>query len=411
MILNDEQEKVVQAAVHFYKHTSDQVFQFTGPPGTGKSVVLFEILKRLKLPLTEVAPMAFTGAAAIVMRLKGLINAKTIHSWLYEAVESPLLDDSGKVIMDNYLNRPIMTVRFVPKDLTGIRLIIFDEGWTVPLHMKKHIMEIGAKIIVAGDPDQLPPVADDPAFFTSGKIYRLTQIMRQAAGSPIVYLSQRAIKGLPIHTGMYGGALVICEDELTNDMIKASPVILCGKNITRDRYNKYVRESVLGFHGTLPHMGEKLICRQNNWAIEQDGISLTNGLTGIVVSNPDVSSYDGKSFRFSFVPDIAPSIGFRDVLADYKYLNSEKKVRDDIKQNGYHKDNLFEYGYTQTVHLAQGSQWTHGIYMEEYMHPDINNHLNYTALTRFSNMCIYVKQKRRFAVYYGYPGYGSNPVI
>ena len=220
MILNDEQEKVVQAAVHFYKHTSDQVFQFTGPPGTGKSVVLFEILKRLKLPLTEVAPMAFTGAAAIVMRLKGLINAKTIHSWLYEAIESPLLDDSGKVIMDNYLNRPVMTLRFVPKDLTGIRLIIFDEGWTVPLHMKKHIMEIGAKIIVAGDPDQLPPVADDPAFFTSGKIYRLTQIMRQAAGSPIVYLSQRAIKGLPIHTGMYGGALVICEDELTNDMIQ-----------------------------------------------------------------------------------------------------------------------------------------------------------------------------------------------
>ena len=67
MILNEEQEKVVQEAIRFYKHSSEQVFQFTGPPGTGKSVVLSEILKRLKLPLTEVAPMAFTGAAAIVM--------------------------------------------------------------------------------------------------------------------------------------------------------------------------------------------------------------------------------------------------------------------------------------------------------------------------------------------------------
>lgn len=405
MTLTDEQEKVVQAAVHFYKNTSEQVFQFTGPPGTGKSVVLSEILRRLNLPLTEVAPMAFTGAAAIVMRLKGLINAKTIHSWLYEAIESPLLDDNGQIIMDNYLNRPIMTLRFVPKDLTGIRLIIFDEGWTVPMHMRKHIMEIGAKVIVAGDPDQLPPVADEPAFFTSGKIYHLTQIMRQAAGSPIVYLANRAIKGLPIHTGLYGGVLVICQDELTDAMLQASPVVLCGKNVTRDYYNAYIRKNIMHCEGTLPHMGEKLICRQNNWAIERDGISLTNGLTGIVTSNPDVSSYNGRSFRFNFVPDVAPNIVFPDILADYKYINAEKKVRDDIKQNGYHKDNLFEYGYTQTVHLAQGSQWTHGIYLEEYIRPEINNHLNYTAITRFSHMGIYVKPKRRFAVYYG--NYGT----
>ena len=405
MTLTDEQEKVVQAAVHFYKNTSEQVFQFTGPPGTGKSVVLSEILRRLNLPLTEVAPMAFTGAAAIVMRLKGLINAKTIHSWLYEAIESPLLDDNGQIIMDNYLNRPIMTLRFVPKDLTGIRLIIFDEGWTVPMHMRKHIMEIGAKAIVAGDPDQLPPVADEPAFFTSGKIYHLTQIMRQAAGSPIVYLANRAIKGLPIHTGLYGGVLVICQDELTDAMLQASPVVLCGKNVTRDHYTAYIRKNIMHCEATLPHMREKLICRQNNWAIERDGISLTNGLTGIVTSNPDVSSYNGRSFRFNFVPDVAPNIVFPDILADYKYINAEKKVRDDIKQNGYHKDNLFEYGYTQTVHLAQGSQWTHGIYLEEYIRPEINNHLNYTAITRFSHMGIYVKPKRRFAVYYG--NYGT----
>ena len=401
MILNDEQEKVVQAAVNFYKHSSDQLFQFTGPPGTGKSVVLSEILRRLKLPLTDVAPMAFTGAAAIVMRLKGLINAKTIHSWLYEAVESPLLDANGNVIMDNYLNRPIFTIRFIPKDLTGIKLIIFDEGWTVPLHMRKHIMEIGAKVIVAGDPDQLPPVADEPAFFTSGKIYRLTQIMRQAAGSPIVYLSQRAIKGLPIHTGIYGSVMVICEDELTDTMIQAAPVVLCGKNTTRDKYNDYIRHNLYHFSGTLPHLGEKLICRQNNWAIEQDGISLTNGLTGIVTNSPDVSGFDGRSFKINFVPDVAPGIQFTDILADYKYINAEKNVRDDIKKNGYYKDNLFEYGYTQTVHLAQGSQWTHGIYLEEYIRPDVNTHLNYTALTRFSHMCIYVKSKRRFAVNYG----------
>lgn len=399
--LNEGQELIVQKAINFYKNSSEQVFQFTGPPGTGKSVVLFEILKRLQLPLTQVAPMAFTGAAAIVMRLKGLTNAKTIHSWLYEPVEVPLTDSQGNTIMDNYLNRPIMVTKFIPKDLSGIKLIIFDEGWTVPMSMKKHILEIGAKIIVAGDPDQLPPVADEPAFFTTGEVHRLTQIMRQATGSPIVYLANRAIANLPIHTGLYGNVLVITEDELTDDMLRYSPVTLCGRNVTRDKYNKHIREQVLGFHGNLPRQGEKLICRHNNWAIERQGISLTNGLTGVITNYPDVSGYDGRSFKVDFIPDIAPNILFENILVEYEYLNSDKAKRDAIKQKGYYTDNLFEYGYTQTVHLAQGSQWTHGIYLEEYINPNINNHLNYTALTRFSNMCIYVKPKRRFSVNYG----------
>ena len=43
-----------------------------------------EIISRLGLDMSQVAPMAYTGAAAIVMRTKGLFNARTIHSWLYE---------------------------------------------------------------------------------------------------------------------------------------------------------------------------------------------------------------------------------------------------------------------------------------------------------------------------------------
>lgn len=403
MILNPGQESIVEAAVDFVRNpnNSEQVFQFTGPPGTGKSVVLGEILRRLHLPWTVVAPMAFTGAAAIVMRLKGLINAKTIHSWLYEPVEVPLLDASGKPIMDNYLNRPITKLTFRPKDLSGIKLIVFDEGWTVPLSMKKHILNIGAKIIVAGDPDQLPPVADQPAFFTSGKVYRLTQVMRQAEGSPIIYLSQRAIQGLPIHTGNYGKVMVITEDELNDYMLSCSPVVLCGRNVTRDKYNDHIRHDIYHFGGNLPMHGEKLICRHNNWGIEKMGISLTNGLTGIVMNYPDVSSYKGKSFLIDFAPDISPDILFDKIKVDYKYLNAAKEQRDIIKEQQYYEDNLFEYGYAQTVHLAQGSQWPMGIYIEEWMRPDINNHLNYTALTRFSDMCIYVKKRRKYGVSYG----------
>ena len=76
------QEDIIQKAVNWYNFSSEQVFQISGNPGTGKSVVLNEIIRRLGIAPEDVAPMAYTGAASVVMRMKGLLNAKTIHSWL-----------------------------------------------------------------------------------------------------------------------------------------------------------------------------------------------------------------------------------------------------------------------------------------------------------------------------------------
>ena len=44
--LNPGQEAVVSAAVNWYKNSSELVFQYTGAAGTGKTVVLNEIIKR-----------------------------------------------------------------------------------------------------------------------------------------------------------------------------------------------------------------------------------------------------------------------------------------------------------------------------------------------------------------------------
>lgn len=111
------QEDIINKAVSWYKHSSEQVFQITGNPGTGKSVVLNEIISRLGLSLTDVAPMAYTGAASVVMRMKGLLNAMTIHAWLYDIVQEPMIDDMGKDVIDPYFNMPIMRTRFTPRDL------------------------------------------------------------------------------------------------------------------------------------------------------------------------------------------------------------------------------------------------------------------------------------------------------
>lgn len=396
----EEQERIINLAIDWYRNSSDQIFQYSGNPGTGKTVLMQEIIRRLKIRPDRVAPMAYCGAAAINLRIKGLYNAKTIHSWLYESKDEVMIDENGNEVMDTHFNRPKRHTIFKPKDLTNISLIAIDEGSMVPIHMKDHILGTKKKILVCGDLDQLLPVKDQPAFLYEGQVHVLTQIMRQASWSPIIFLCQRAKQGLPIHTGMYGNdVMVITEDDIIPEMIRWSGVLLCGRNTTRDRLNDLAREQVFGFHGPLPSFGEKVICRKNNWNEERCGINLTNGLTGYVVNHPDPSCIDRntKSFRIDFLPEMINE-PFDNIYLDHQYFVSKsRKEKDDIKAYmSKYRENLFEFGYAQTVHLAQGSQWESGMYFEEYLHPDTNRRLHYTGLSRFKKMCIYVKERPRY---------------
>lgn len=396
---NQDQQAVINAAVDWYNNSSEQVFQFSGGPGTGKSFTLNKIVQELKIPYCNIMPMSYIGAAAIVMRLNGFSNAKTMHSWLFDPVEEPMLDINGEVVLDPLYNVPKMRRSFVEKQNIddNIQLMIIDEAGSMPMKYKSTIEKHNIKIIATGDVDQLPPVKDTPAYLYTGKVYRLNTIMRQAENSSIVYLSRRALQGLPIHTGFYGDVLVISEDELTRDMILGSDVILCGKNYTRDLWNDKIRNELLGIDSPTPVYGEKVVCARNNWNIEVSGISLANGLPGRVVNNPDPSGFDRKTntFRMDFLADMLQE-PFRGLAVSYDYMISNYDRRNMLKTDRYCFGEKFEFGYALTTHKAQGSQWANGIYFEEYLQPSINNNLHYTAISRFSNSMIYVKKKNKY---------------
>lgn len=394
-ILNQSQRKTVNEAIKWYKNSSEQVFQLAGDAGTGKSVVLNCLVEELGIDRNKIAPMAHIGAAVIVMRLKGFWNARTIYSWMFTPVKSIIRDNQNIVKYNDYFNRPIMDIEFEPKTIGDIELIIIDEGGSVPYNLKNQIESHGIKIIVAGDLDQLPPVGDKPAYLYDGKVHILDELMRQSKYSAIIYLAQRAKLGLPIHEGFYGDVLVINEDDLTDMMILNSDIILCGKNNTRDFFNKRIRSELLHIHSDIPIYNEKIICRKNNWNIESDGINLANGLVGRVINNPDVSRFDGKTFHIDFLPDLSNS-PFIDISCDYDYFTAPYEMKQSIKNNKYNMGEKFEFAYCSTTHLAQGSQYANGIYFQEYLNKDVNNKLDYTGITRFSNSLIIVKKKRKY---------------
>jgi exodeoxyribonuclease-5 len=393
-MLNQQQEKICQAAVNWFRNSSSQVFEFEGGAGTGKTYTIIEILRRLNLSSGEFLAMAYTGQASIVMRTRGFKTARSIHSSLYEVVE---IEDETAVNLAFGIKKKKFDFRLKSMLDPAIRLFFIDEAWMVPKWMVKDILSFGIKVICCGDSQQLPPIGDDPGFLTGYGVHRLTELMRQSKNNPIVYLANRAINGLPIHYGSYGNVLVIDDEDFSPNYIPYADTIICGTNKTRDTINNYVRQ-LAGYRSLTPNIGERIICRNNNWNIvSDDGIALCNGLSGIVASQLEVNRFNGQTFNISFKPDLVDSIFFN-LQVNYEYFISPYDERQVLKEkiNKYSQGELFEFAYAISCWLAQGSEYNNGIYIEEFMRPQIQNQLNYTGITRFKNSLIYIKKKNKY---------------
>lgn len=389
--LTDEQSELVDRITNwFFDKSANQIFEYTGGAGTGKSVVMTEAIRNIGLKEWQVAPAAYTGTAALVLCSKGLLNAKTIHSWIFKP---KLVPDPTKY--DAYLNRYRMKLIFVDKPLPiEVKLMCIDEASFVPLSLKDKLLSKGVKILACGDLNQLPPVIEAPAFLNNPD-FRLTKIMRQNEESGIVMLSNRILHNEQISPGIYGNVDVIKEEDLTDDMLLSADIVLCGRNVTREALNRHIRKiSGIDPYRKLPIHGEKVICRKNNWNYSIDGISLANGLTGIVNNYPSLSSLsrDKSFFCMDFKPFAFDKV-FRNLKCNYEYFYASKEKRDILKNSNHAMHEWFELGYCITTHLSQGSQYKDGIYISEYLNSNIQKNLDYTGITRFSNHCTFILKK------------------
>ena len=230
------------------------------------------------------------------------------------------------------------------------------------------------------DLDQLQPVFGKPYFLINPDVI-LTEIMRQAKNDPIIHLSQRAIKGKQIHLGKYGDkCFVINKEDISNNMLIKTDINICGRNKTRDHINKYIREDIYKIDKPYPVIGEKLICRQNNWrlSVDDNKIFLINGLIGYV-KETHLDTYNKKSICIDFRPEFLEDTYFEKVSVDYDFLFNPYNKKND-KRSYYNK---FEFAHAISAHLAQGSQYdTVLVYDEKFGSNEFHKKWLYTALSR-----------------------------
>ena len=382
LIPNDQQLEAIRLGTDWYRSKSKQVFEIAGYAGTGKTTLVNWILKACGIKKEEGAYVAFVGKAAMVLAQKGL-PAKTIHSTIYEPIDTPKRDADGKPIYED--GKLLMTRTFRLKKALDPRLkiIILDEGSMVDSKLFADLKSFGLPIIVLGDLHQLPPV-----FGKSGCLEHpdvtLTEIMRQAEDNPIIHFATmaRTKRFSAFKYGSYGKVYIGPKEELLRNhrLIKSSNAIICAYNRTRAELNEYIRREVYGFPETKLCIGDKLICRENNWNRSLDeNTYLINGMVGFV-EDIHLECFTGSSVMINFRPEFLPNKMFYDLPIDYDYLDM-----DYLQKKSYRSMfNKLEYGYAITCHLSQGSQYKNVLVVNEDLHRGYEAYSRwlYTAITR-----------------------------
>lgn len=354
MTWSPQQEAALKAASQWLKRKDAQVFRLFGYAGSGKTTLARTLAGECK---GDTVFGAFTGKAALVLRAKGCDNARTIHSLIYRARDT----DTEEPTFELNEESPAATAS----------LIIIDECSMVDEELGRDLLSFGKKVLVLGDPAQLPPVKGAGYFTECEPDMMLTEVHRQAADDPIIHLSMLVREGGRLTPGRYGETEVIRRDAIDAERVTSADQILVGLNKTRRSYNQRMRE-LTGRKGLLPEPGDKLVCLRNN---AKKG--LLNGSLWTVATASPVRQ---KKLRFSVVPEEDSShkplrIG---VLPEF-FTGSEDTIPFALRRNS----DEFDYGYTLTVHKAQGSQWDDVVLFDEsYAFREHRSRWLYTGITR-----------------------------
>lgn len=367
-----------------------QVFRLFGYAGTGKTTLARHLAESVRSPLFA----AFTGKAASVLRDKGCPGASTLHSLLYNVRDRDksrlnelknILDAMDRrhpdwaetsaefALEQDKIRRPWFHVN-PDSNLKSADLLVVDEVSMVDERIGKDILSFNKKVLVLGDPAQLPPVRGGGFFTEARPDVLLTEIHRQALDNPILQWATLARTGETIPYGDLGLAKKLRRDAVTDEWLASAGQVLCGKNETRRDLNKRIRKT-LGRTSTLPVNKDVLVMLMN-----EHKLGVLNGTvcSAYCDAEPDPSDparfyvtvkYPTENGRARLLTGLAFDSG--------PFLGKECAPGRNVLQ--------VDFGYALTVHKAQGSQWPGVVVYDDGFgkrEPDVRRRWLYTAITR-----------------------------
>ena len=372
-MLTDQQTTAIKRITVFLKDKDKKIFKLGGYAGTGKTYLISYIIAEMQDLLEKYHVCAPTGkAASLLTRTLKDCNCSTLHSLLYKPIE--------------YVDENTLETKLGFSDnMQGLHFdtIIVDEASMISSRILKDLLTIAKKIILVGDPGQLPPVKSI-AVFTDAD-YVLTDIQRQALESPIIRLSKDIREGTVRISGyQYDNCKIIASRQIDNFLQNTifkhnESIIVTGRNHYRHYINRFFRKDFsrnIEKDYQLPYLGEQVICLKNN-----KNLNIYNGeIFKINKINSELDSCIELSIENILTNTKVDVISSTDHFK-YTYDNGFKiKSWEDKK----HLDE-FDFCSAITVHKSQGSEWDTVYIADDQMqraNRDFRKKWLYTAVTR-----------------------------
>ncbi len=354
MSWSPQQEAALAAVSAWLKRGEPQVFRLFGYAGAGKTTLARQLAEDAD---GEVLFAAFTGKAALALRLKGCRGARTIHSLIYRPRETETEEPTFVLNEDSALAKA--------------SFVIIDECSMVDAELGRDLLSFGKPVLVLGDPAQLPPLRGGGFFTEAEPDVMLTEVHRQAADNPIIKMSMLVREGGRLAPGVYGESRVIGRRDIDAAAVTASDQILVGMNRTRRSYNRRMRE-LFGYQSEFPEPGDKLVCLRNDTSK-----GLLNGGIWLVKTTGTTRK---KKLALNVVPEDEPLRKPLRIGVLPEFFNGGEES---LSLKARRESDEFDYGYALTVHKAQGSQWSSVVLFDESgAFREHRNRWLYTGVTR-----------------------------
>lgn len=366
----------------------------TGGPGTGKTTTINTIIRYFEMGDMEILLAAPTGRAAKRMTEATGYEARTIHR---------LLELSGMPEPNEKNQNSGMHFERNEENPLDADVIIIDEMSMVDIHLLHALLKavnVGTRLILVGDVDQLPSVGpgnvlrdmiDSECFH----VVKLTRIFRQAAQSDIIVNAHKINAGEKVELAKRSRDFLFIRREEPNSIINAMITLVKEKlpaYVNADVFDIQImtpmRKGALGVDrlntilqdflnppspdkpekeaaGTLFRLGDKVMQIKNNYQIEwrlcnRYGIPIDKG-TGVF--NGDT----GVIREINLFAELLTVEFDEGKLVDYSFRQLEE----------------LELAYAITIHKSQGSEYP-AVVIPVYSGPRMlmTRNLIYTAVTR-----------------------------
>ena len=388
-----EQEQAIREAA------TSGLLLITGGPGTGKTTILNGILSLLGQMQLRCLLAAPTGRAAKRLTEVTGEEASTIHRLLEASIDQ----NTGKMFFVRDEDNPLKADAVIVDEMSMVDVQL--------LHSLLQAVPQGKRLILVGDPDQLPPVGPGFPFsdmLRSGQLptVRLTEIFRQAQQSLIVMNAHRVNRGeLPELRNVSSDFFFmrrqseeavsqlirdLCTTRLPNNMgIPADQIQVLSPTrkggVGTMALNKMLQSALnpaapekkeRQFGDFIFREGDRVMQIRNNYDImwkKTDGSAIGTGIFNGDVGT--ITSIDPNAETMTIV--------FDDREADYDFTQL----------------NELEPAYAMTVHKSQGSEYRAVILTAWNGSPYLlSRSILYTAITRARELLIIVGREETVKV-------------